>query len=135
MLTKWSLSTLTIFFSGEYLVYDSATNLWVRLLFSVHTHKSWMYMYFEYTVQFVFSIAIKIDVYILYISVKYCTYFLHPWGETRHVLWVTHPVSAPSILCRHLIPPLAGPGVRVSPFIYLTCNSNLCFETDFSLVS
>jgi hypothetical protein len=31
---------------------------------------------------------------------------------------------------RHLIPPLAGPRVRVSPFIYLICNSFLCFETD-----
>jgi hypothetical protein len=33
---------------------------------------------------------------------------------------------------RHLIPPLAGPGVRVSPFIYLICNSYLCFETNYS---
>jgi hypothetical protein len=33
---------------------------------------------------------------------------------------------------KHRIPP---PGVRVSPFIYLTCNSYLCFETDYSLVS
>jgi hypothetical protein len=30
----------------------------------------------------------------------------------------------------HLIPPLAGPGVGVSPFIYLTCNSYLRFEID-----
>jgi hypothetical protein len=35
----------------------------------------------------------------------------------------------------YLIPPLAGPVVRVRPFIYLTCNSNLGFETDYSLVS
>jgi hypothetical protein len=35
---------------------------------------------------------------------------------------------------RHLIPPLRGPGVLVNPFIYLTCNSYLCFETDYSLV-
>jgi hypothetical protein len=30
----------------------------------------------------------------------------------------------------HLIPPPAGPGS-----VYLTCNSYLCFETDYSLVS
>jgi hypothetical protein len=35
---------------------------------------------------------------------------------------------------RHLIPHPAGQGVRVSPFIYLTCNSYLWFETDYSLV-
>jgi hypothetical protein len=36
---------------------------------------------------------------------------------------------------RHLIPPPAVPGVRVNPFIYLTCNSFLNFETDYSSVS
>jgi hypothetical protein len=35
---------------------------------------------------------------------------------------------------RHLIPPPVFPGVRVSPFIYLTCNSYLNFETDYSWV-
>jgi hypothetical protein len=36
---------------------------------------------------------------------------------------------------RHLIPPPIFPGVRVSPFVYLTCNSYLNFETDYSSVS
>jgi hypothetical protein len=36
---------------------------------------------------------------------------------------------------RHLLSPLVCLGVRVSPFIYLTSNSYLCFETDYSLVS
>jgi hypothetical protein len=36
---------------------------------------------------------------------------------------------------RHLIPPPVFPGVRVSPFVYLTCNSYLNFETDYSSVS
>jgi hypothetical protein len=36
---------------------------------------------------------------------------------------------------RHLIPLPVCPGVCVSPFIYLTCNSYLCFETDHFLVS
>jgi hypothetical protein len=34
---------------------------------------------------------------------------------------------------RHLIPPPICPGVRVSPSIYLTCNSYLYFETDYAL--
>jgi hypothetical protein len=36
---------------------------------------------------------------------------------------------------KHLIPPPAFPGVRVSPFVYLTCSSHLDFETDYSSVS
>jgi hypothetical protein len=36
---------------------------------------------------------------------------------------------------RHVIPPPVLPGVRVSPFVYLTCNSYLNFETDYSSVS
>jgi hypothetical protein len=36
---------------------------------------------------------------------------------------------------RHLIPPPVFPGVRVSPFISVTCKSYLCLETDHSLVS
>jgi hypothetical protein len=36
---------------------------------------------------------------------------------------------------RHLIPPPVFPGVRVSSFVYLTCNSYLSFETDYSSVS
>jgi hypothetical protein len=36
---------------------------------------------------------------------------------------------------RHLIPPPVFLGVRVSPFLYLTCNSYLNFETDYSSVS
>ena len=36
---------------------------------------------------------------------------------------------------RHLIPPPVYLGVRVSPFVYLTCNSYLNFETDYSSVS
>jgi hypothetical protein len=36
---------------------------------------------------------------------------------------------------RQLIPILLYPGVGVSPFISLICNSYLCFETDHSLVS
>jgi hypothetical protein len=35
----------------------------------------------------------------------------------------------------HLIPPPVCPGVRVSLFISLTCNSYLCYETGHSLVS
>jgi hypothetical protein len=35
---------------------------------------------------------------------------------------------------RHLIPPPVFPGVYVSPFAYLTCNSSLNLETDFSLL-
>jgi hypothetical protein len=35
---------------------------------------------------------------------------------------------------RHLILPLIFPGIRVSPFVYLTCNSDLNFETDYSSV-
>jgi hypothetical protein len=34
----------------------------------------------------------------------------------------------------HLIPPPVYSGARVSPFVSLTCNSFLCFETDHSLV-
>jgi hypothetical protein len=36
---------------------------------------------------------------------------------------------------RHLIPPPVFLGVRVSPFVYLTCNSYLNFETDYTSVS
>jgi hypothetical protein len=36
---------------------------------------------------------------------------------------------------RHLIPPPVFPGVRVRPFVYLTGNSYMNFETDYSLVS
>jgi hypothetical protein len=36
---------------------------------------------------------------------------------------------------RHLIPPPVFPGVRVSPFVYLTFNSYLNFETEYSSVS
>jgi hypothetical protein len=36
---------------------------------------------------------------------------------------------------RHLIPPSFFPRVRVSPFVYLTCNSYWNFETDYSSVS
>jgi hypothetical protein len=36
---------------------------------------------------------------------------------------------------RHLILPPVYPGVHVSPFISLTCNSYFCFETDHSLVT
>jgi hypothetical protein len=36
---------------------------------------------------------------------------------------------------RHLIPLPVFPVVRVSPFVYLTCNSYLNFETDYSSVS
>jgi hypothetical protein len=36
---------------------------------------------------------------------------------------------------RHLIPPPVYPGVRVNPFAYLTFNSYLNFETDYSSVS
>jgi hypothetical protein len=36
---------------------------------------------------------------------------------------------------RHLMPPPVFPGVRVSPFVYLTCNSYLNFENDYSSVS
>jgi hypothetical protein len=38
-------------------------------------------------------------------------------------------------LPRHLIPPPVYPGVRVSLFVYLTCNSYLYFETDYSSAS
>jgi hypothetical protein len=40
---------------------------------------------------------------------------------------LTHP--------RHLIPSPVFPGVRVSPFLYLTFNSYLNLETDYSSVS
>jgi hypothetical protein len=36
---------------------------------------------------------------------------------------------------RHLIPPPVFPGVRVCPFVYLTCNFYLNFKTDYSSVS
>jgi hypothetical protein len=36
---------------------------------------------------------------------------------------------------RHLTPPPVFPGVCVSTFVYLTCNSYLNFETDYSSVS
>jgi hypothetical protein len=36
---------------------------------------------------------------------------------------------------RHLIPPPVFPGVRFGQFVYLTCNSYLNFETDYSSVS
>jgi hypothetical protein len=36
---------------------------------------------------------------------------------------------------RHLISPPVFPWVRVSPFVYLTCNSYLNFEIDYSSVS
>jgi hypothetical protein len=35
----------------------------------------------------------------------------------------------------HVIPLSVCPGVRVSQFLSLTCNSYLCFETDHPLVS
>jgi hypothetical protein len=36
---------------------------------------------------------------------------------------------------RHLIPPPVFPGICVDPFVYLTCNCYLNFETDYSSVS
>jgi hypothetical protein len=36
---------------------------------------------------------------------------------------------------RHLIIPMVYPGILISPFISLICNSYLCFETDHFLVS
>jgi hypothetical protein len=54
----------------------------------------------------------------------------------NHVLqglqhWSTKDPFSP----RHLFPPPVCPGVRVHPFVSLTCNSYLCFETDHCFIS
>jgi hypothetical protein len=50
------------------------------------------------------------------------------WFEKRYTAGATGQQGM--LTPRHLIPPPVYPGVRVSPFIFLTCNSYLCFETD-----
>jgi hypothetical protein len=56
------------------------------------------------------------------------------------IVWILHDKSwlkTQGMLThlRHLIPHPVFPGVRVSQFVYLTCNSYLNFETDYSSVS
>jgi hypothetical protein len=57
--------------------------------------------------------------------------FDHGTGLTAGVMDQQGMLTPP----RHLIPSLVYPGIRISPFIYLTCNTYLFIETDHYLVS